>query len=41
MNLAVVILTINEETNIEGAIKNAQLVTDKVLIVDSEEIGAI
>lgn len=34
-NLTVVILTKNEEKNIVGAIENAQLVTDKVLIVDS------
>lgn len=34
-NITVVILTKNEEKNIDGVIKNAQLVTDKVLIVDS------
>lgn len=34
-NLTVVILTKNEEKNIEGAIENALLVTDRVLIVDS------
>lgn len=34
-DLTVVILTKNEENCIEDAIKNAQLVTDKVLIVDS------
>lgn len=34
-DLTVVILTKNEEKNIVEAIKNAKLVTDKVLIVDS------
>lgn len=34
-DLTVIILTKNEEKNIERAIENAQLVTDKVLIVDS------
>lgn len=34
-NLTVVILTKNEEKNIVDAIKNAQKLTDKVLIVDS------
>ena len=34
-NLTVVILTKNEEKDIVGAIKNAQKLTDKVLIVDS------
>lgn len=35
MNLTVIILTKNEEKNIEDVIKNAKLVTDKVLVVDS------
>lgn len=35
MKLTVVILTKNEEKNIKGVIKNAKLVTDEVLIVDS------
>lgn len=34
-NVTVVILTRNEEKNIEGAIENAKLVSEKVLIVDS------
>ena len=34
-NVTVVILTKNEEKNIEGAIENAKLVSEKVLIVDS------
>ena len=34
-NLTVVILTKNEEKNIEDAIENAKLVSEKVLIVDS------
>lgn len=35
MSITVVILTKNEERNIEGVVKNAQKLTDKVLIVDS------
>lgn len=35
MDVTVVILTKNEERNIEEAIKNAQCVTPKVLVVDS------
>ena len=34
-NVTVVILTRNEEKNIEGTIENAKLVSEKVLIVDS------
>lgn len=34
-NVTVVILTRDEEKNIEGAIENAKLVSEKVLIVDS------
>ena len=34
-NITTVILTKNEEKNIVGAIENAKLVSEKVLIVDS------
>ena len=35
MNVAIVILTFNEEKHIEDAIKSAQLVSDEIILIDS------